>query len=163
MRHDLLKYLPVPGILNFLFSCCFAIGITVLNSNCISTRPQYQYRTVLHSFPFVPCTLFILFSIYIMTDIEGNTLSYSRIQTNDNNANNVPINPYSDAPQRTKTIADRILMYAKRLFYITISVYVLHHFKLYQAIFYSPNISHEWFKVGLATTIGTWQMVKLSM
>jgi hypothetical protein len=110
-----------------------------------------------------------------MTDIESNPkVSYTRVRTSDDTGNNattptstttsstnhntVPINPYSDISPRTKTIADRILGYTKRLFYITISGFILHHFKLYQAIFYSPNISHEWFKIGLASTIGTFNL-----
>lgn len=46
----------------------------------------------------------------------------------------------------------------KRLVYIGISVYILQRMDFYNAILHSPNISHEWFKIGLGATIGTFCM-----
>jgi hypothetical protein len=93
-----------------------------------------------------------------MTDIEGNPILYSRIpKTSSTVSQPTSIeNPYAENPRMKRTIADRILSYVKRIFYITLSTYVLHRFfRFYDAIFHSPYISHEWFKVGIALTIGT--------
>ena len=94
-----------------------------------------------------------------MTDIEGNPISYSRIptssSTNAQQATSIE-NPYAENPRMQRTMADRILNYVKRIFYITLSSYVLHQFfRFYSAIFQSPLIIHEWLKVGVALTVGT--------
>ena len=89
-----------------------------------------------------------------MTDIEGNPISYSRVPTSAQPT--YMENPYADNPRTKRTVADRILNYVKRTFYITLSTYVLHRFfRFYNAIFHSPYILHEWLKIGIALTVGT--------
>lgn len=34
-----------------------------------------------------------------------------------------------------------------------LSAWGLHYFQVYQAIMHSPNVDHEWFKIGLATSV----------
>lgn len=41
-----------------------------------------------------------------------------------------------------------------RVLYMGCSLYGLHYFQAYQKLMQDPNISHEWFKVGLAATVG---------
>ena len=96
-----------------------------------------------------------------MTDIEGNPIVYSRVPTAPSTTTTTTQpasieNPYTDGLRSKRTIADRILHYVKRTFYMGLSMYVLHRFfRFYNAIFHSPYILHEWFKVGIALTIGT--------
>jgi hypothetical protein len=95
---------------------------------------------------------------YNMTDIEGNPISYSRVPTSSpTTAQSTPIeNPYADNPRTKRNVVDRILSYVKGTFYISLSTYVLHRFfRFYNAIFQSPYILHEWFKIGIALTVGT--------
>jgi hypothetical protein len=92
-----------------------------------------------------------------MTDIEGNPTRYSRVPTSSSAAapSTTIENPYADNPRMNRTMADRILNYVKRIFYITLSIFVLHRFfRFYSAIFRSPYIRHEWLKIGIALTIG---------
>jgi hypothetical protein len=42
----------------------------------------------------------------------------------------------------------------RRLAYGGISLYGLRHFNVYKIILRSPHVRHEWFKIGLASTIG---------
>ena len=42
----------------------------------------------------------------------------------------------------------------KRMVYMGISGYILQHFNFYRVILQSPHIRHEWFKIGLAATVG---------
>lgn len=43
----------------------------------------------------------------------------------------------------------------KRMIYSGISLFGLYHLNAYQAVLHSPHIRHEWFKIGLAATVGT--------
>jgi hypothetical protein len=66
-------------------------------------------------------------------------------------------NPYaasSSSAHPTSPILKKIVQNLQRLLYMAISLYGLHHFQAYQAILRSPHVSHEWFKAGLAATIG---------
>jgi hypothetical protein len=78
-----------------------------------------------------------------MTDVETNTRP-------DGSRPTVP-NPYNDQnllpPHHPFTVM-------KRIIYVSLSTLALVHFKFYETILHSPNIQHEWFKVGLATTVG---------
>jgi hypothetical protein len=78
-----------------------------------------------------------------MTDLETNTRP-------DGSRPTVP-NPYNDQnllpPHHPFTIM-------KRIIYVSLSALALLHFKFYETILHSPNVQHEWFKVGLATTVG---------
>jgi hypothetical protein len=94
-----------------------------------------------------------------MADIEGNSIQYSRVPTTSSTTTQPTSsieNPYAESPRTKRTIADRILKYVKNIFYMTLSTYVLHRFfRFYDALFHSPYILHEWFKIGIALTIGT--------
>jgi hypothetical protein len=46
------------------------------------------------------------------------------------------------------------LTVVKRLTYMGASLWGLHLFRLYHVILRSPEVRHEWFKIGLAVTIG---------
>ena len=96
-----------------------------------------------------------------MADIEDNTPFIPRRsqqqqqQQQSGNTTTSISNPYSSSTPPTPLPGDRILTFGKRCFYIIISFYILHYYHVYDAIFNSPKVSHEWFKVGLASTIGT--------
>ena len=85
-----------------------------------------------------------------MTDIEGNARP----------ATAPPSNPYSSSGGVGTNVvavlpAHHPLNIIKRLAYIGISLYSLQRFfQFHLMIFQSPHIRHEWFKVGLAATIG---------
>jgi hypothetical protein len=68
-------------------------------------------------------------------------------------------NPYgaggSAAASTQNAAINKIVVNLQRLVYMGISLYGLHQFDAYKAVFQSPQVSHEWFKVGLAATIGT--------
>ena len=80
-----------------------------------------------------------------MADLEGNAPRPSRGAA-------APVeNPYTAEPSLPQ---NELLEKAKRILYIAVSWYGLEHFKFYGVIMRSPHVSREWFKVGLATTIG---------
>ena len=80
-----------------------------------------------------------------MADLEGNA------RRPVGGAANTPVeNPYTEETLRPNELVEK----AKRVLYIAVSVYGLDHFKFYGVIMRSPHVSREWFKVGLATTIG---------
>jgi hypothetical protein len=87
-----------------------------------------------------------------MTDIEGNT-----------NANlpprrppNVVENPYGSAGGPSGILPARHpLNILKRILYMVIAVYGMVHYQVYHTILQSPKIRHEWFRIGLATSVGT--------
>jgi hypothetical protein len=63
-------------------------------------------------------------------------------------------NPYTGAGFQ-RTSGDRAVDAIKRLIYMGISLFFLiHRFNIYQSTIQSPHVRHEWFKVGLAATIG---------
>lgn len=41
-----------------------------------------------------------------------------------------------------------------RLLYLTLALWGLHYFEAYSKLMHDPNIRHEWFKIGLAATVG---------
>jgi hypothetical protein len=95
-------------------------------------------------------------------DIEGNPTSYNRPAAAVVGAQPTSVpNPYTSDHAPPLLPGDRIVQFGKRLFYICISLYGLKHFALYQVLLRSPRVSHEWFKIGLATTIGTCVCVRL--
>jgi hypothetical protein len=65
-------------------------------------------------------------------------------------------NPYaaSSSAPTSSPVLKKLVQNLQRLLYMAISLYGLHHFQAYQAILRSPHVSHEWFKAGLAATIG---------
>lgn len=79
-----------------------------------------------------------------MTDIEGNT---SRPAIN---------NPYAavGGHPSNSSLANKVFTILKRLLYVGVSLFGLKHFDAYQVILHSPHVSHEWFKIGLAATVG---------
>ena len=60
-------------------------------------------------------------------------------------------NPYSSNVQPLP--ARHPINIFKRCLYIGLSAWGLHHFQVYQTIMHSPNVDHEWFKIGLATSV----------
>ena len=74
-----------------------------------------------------------------MVDIEGNSAQTSP-------------NPYTGPGPN---MPENIYLYkAKCLLYMIISLFALQRFNFYQVILKSPHVSHEWFKIGLAGSIG---------
>jgi hypothetical protein len=70
----------------------------------------------------------------------------------------IPNNPYANALGE-EPIESIYLFRLRRVFYMAISIFGLQHFKFYGVILRSPHVRHEWFKVGLATSIGTQGML----
>lgn len=60
-------------------------------------------------------------------------------------------NPYTEANQPLP--ARHPLNILKRCLYMGLSAYGLHKLNVYHTIMHSPRINHEWFKVGLATSV----------
>lgn len=66
-----------------------------------------------------------------------------------------PLNPYSgEQNHRRHASALDPLSVLRRVAVIAISSYGLRQLNFYNVILRSPHIRHEWFKVGLAGTIG---------
>lgn len=59
---------------------------------------------------------------------------------------------YNDHPPPRESV---YIFRLRCLLYMTISLAGLHYLKFFGACLRSPNIRREWFKVGLASTIGT--------
>lgn len=73
-----------------------------------------------------------------MTDVEGQ-----------------PANPYR--PEGLGELSRwHPLTILKRLTYMGASLWGLNHYNAYNVILRSPHVRHEWFKVGLAATIGAY-------
>jgi hypothetical protein len=66
--------------------------------------------------------------------------------------NNNVNNPYS-GPEPNILPTYHPINVLKRCLYMGISLYGLHHFKAYHSIMHSPNVDHEAFKFGIATTV----------
>lgn len=66
----------------------------------------------------------------------------------------IPLNPYSgnNAPFND---GDLIAFKLKCVLWMVVGCFFLDRLAFYPAIFHSPHIRHEWFKIGLAGTIGT--------
>lgn len=58
----------------------------------------------------------------------------------------------SNAPQPLP--ARHPLNILKRALYMGISLWGLHKFEVYHTILHSPDVQHEWFKIGLAASVG---------
>ena len=67
-------------------------------------------------------------------------------------------NPYSGNEQHraAQMVADKLY----RIVVIGGSLYFLHTWQVYATILRSPKMHHEWFKVGLAASVGEWNMSK---
>lgn len=59
-------------------------------------------------------------------------------------------NPYAESV----ALENQYIGYLRRLVYMGISLFGLRHFKFYGVLLRSPHVNHEWFKIGLACTIG---------
>ena len=78
-------------------------------------------------------------------------------QQNAGGSSNVP-NPYSTTSSSSNpTLLPRYhpLNILRRCLYMGISLYGLHYYDTYHTIQHSSHIKHEYFKIGLASTIGT--------
>lgn len=65
-------------------------------------------------------------------------------------------NPYRGlGPNHATTGANMLVDKFKRMLYIGVSGFFLHRMNFWGAILRSPHVSHEWFKLGVAGTIGT--------
>ena len=68
-------------------------------------------------------------------------------------------NPYnsSNAAGALQPIRSRYhpMNILSRGMWMSLSLYILHRMNVYTTIMTSPDISHEWFKVGLAASVGT--------
>ena len=67
-------------------------------------------------------------------------------------------NPFSNHHPEALT-QKRFIDKGQRILYIIISAYALHYFKFYGVILRSPHVRHEWFKIGLAFTIGQYSIL----
>ena len=65
---------------------------------------------------------------------------------------NRPENPYADSTQVYSTWHPVNLFW--RILWMGGSLYGLERMEAYHAIMHSPDISHEWFKIGLAASLG---------
>jgi hypothetical protein len=65
-------------------------------------------------------------------------------------------NPYRGlGPNHATTGANLLVDKFKRMLYMGVSGFFLHRMNFWGAIVRSPHVSHEWFKIGVAGTIGT--------
>ena len=89
-----------------------------------------------------------------MTDVEGASVGGGSSSRQQRQA--VVDNPFSNHPEALtqKRFIDKV----QRILYIIISAYALHYFKFYGVILRSPHVRHEWFKIGLAFTIGEYTL-----
>jgi hypothetical protein len=63
-------------------------------------------------------------------------------------------NPYT-GPGPSRSFGDTAVDALKRLIFLGISLFfLLEKFNVYRTTLQSPHISHEWFKIGLGTTVG---------
>jgi hypothetical protein len=72
----------------------------------------------------------------------------------ESNQSNAVNNPYSN-PQPTILPTWHPLNVLWRALYMGVALYGMNYFKAYQTLMYSPKVSHEWFKIGLAASVGT--------
>lgn len=65
-------------------------------------------------------------------------------------------NPYSGNEQYStaQKLADKLY----RIAVIGGSLYFLHTWQVYATILRSPKMNHEWFKIGLAASVGEWNL-----
>lgn len=62
-------------------------------------------------------------------------------------------NPYSDGAASQPLPARHPINIIKRCIYMGLSAWGLHKFQVYHTILHSPDVSHEWFKIGMATSV----------
>jgi hypothetical protein len=72
----------------------------------------------------------------------------------ESNQSNAVNNPYSN-PIPTILPTWHPLNVMKRILYMGVALYAMNYFNAYQKIMHSPKVSHEWFKIGLAASVGT--------
>ena len=65
---------------------------------------------------------------------------------------NAVTNPYSGVPPTLPRWHPLNVLW--RCLYMGIALYGINYFKAYHALLHSPNVKHEWFKIGLAATVG---------
>ena len=86
-------------------------------------------------------------------DVESHTNETGSSNNNNNNNINKINNPYSSLPEPNVLPVYHPLNILKRSGYIGGAAYGLHKLQAPSAILHSPQIRHEWFKLGLAGTI----------
>ena len=62
--------------------------------------------------------------------------------------------PFSGLPPPNVLPARHPYNIVKRMSYISISLYGLHQMEVWHKIFHSPRVDHQWFKIGLAVSVG---------
>lgn len=91
------------------------------------------------------------FSSITMTDVEGVPIQRQQ-QQQPSVANPYAANNHNHPIPPQKQFINKV----QRILYIVVSAYGLHYFKFYRVILRSPHVRHEWFKVGLALSIGAY-------
>ena len=124
----------------FLAKSCFCFRAELLRPTEFSVT-RFQYRSSIN--PTV-----------IMEELGSST---GATTTNSNQQQRPPQNPYQGPEAGGVLPPNHFIHKAKRVIYIILSGYGLHHFKFFKTLLKSPNIRHEWFQIGLATTVGTLQ------
>lgn len=66
-------------------------------------------------------------------------------------------NPYAAGVGPTTLPARHPINILKRCIYMGLSIWGLHKLQVYRTILRSPDVQHEWFKIGLASSVGTWK------
>jgi hypothetical protein len=74
------------------------------------------------------------------------------VEDRNNRAAQAPVNPYT-GPGPDLLPPNHLIHKLKRVIYMVISAFGLSHYDFFRALIVSPNIRHEWFKIGLACTI----------
>lgn len=75
----------------------------------------------------------------------------------------IPHNPYRHGPPPGRLAKYHPLNIIQRLAYMAATGWVLiSHYDAYHAILHAPAIQHEWFKLGLGCTIGTYILRRLA-
>ena len=109
-----------------------------------------------------------------MTDVESNNNTNNKSRTNassrkqqqqqqqkrkqkqQNNDGVVIENPYNNSTSNPHILPTyHPLNILRRILYMCIALYGLNHYDVYHTIMHSSHVKHEWFKIGLASTIGT--------
>ena len=62
--------------------------------------------------------------------------------------------PFSALPPPNVLPARHPYNIVKRMTYISLSLYGLHVMEVWHQIFHSPRVDHQWFKIGLAVSVG---------
>jgi len=67
-----------------------------------------------------------------------------------------PANPYAGPGPDMNASGNIWIDRGRRLAYIGVSSWILQRVSFFGAVLHSPHIRHEWFKLGIGTTIGTY-------